>query len=158
MQIATWGKALVVSAALTMFANPASAQDDEEGPLTQGEDAHYVSATVVKYKPGKRERAFEIIADHFKPAGDTAGTPHPIGELHFQTGEWDAIYVWKLAGGMADLEWYRTENDIKWFAALAEQEGGEEAAGELIAEYQSLIDRAETDVGHYHAEMKESDK
>ena len=152
MHILNWGKVLAVSATLAMFAVPAAAQDDEGGPMTQGDDARYVSATMVKFKPGKRERAFEIIAEHFKPAGDAAGTPGPLGVIHFQTGAWDAIFVWNLEGGMADLEWYRSENDIKWWAALVEQEGGEEAAGELIAEYQSLIDEAETDVGHYHVE------
>jgi hypothetical protein len=151
MQIMKWGKVLAVAAAFTMFAVPASAQDDEEGPITQGDDARYVSATHVKFKPGKRERAMEIIADHFVPAGEAAGTPRPLGVIHYQTGEWDALFVWRLEGGMADLEWYRSEDDIKWFAALVEQEGGEEAAGALIAEYRGLVDEAETDVGHYHA-------
>jgi hypothetical protein len=41
--------------------------------------------------------------------------------LHFQTGEWDALFVWEMEGNMADLEWYRSEDDIKWFAAPAEQ-------------------------------------
>jgi len=156
MKIFKWGKVLAVSAALTMFAIPASAQDEEEGPVTQGDDARYISATLIRYKPGKRERAMEIIAEHFMPAGEKAGTPGPLGVIHFQTGEWDALFVWNLEGGMADLEWYRTENDIKWFAALVEQEGGEEAAGKLIAEYQSLVDEAETDVGHYHADGEDA--
>lgn len=158
MQLFKWGKVFAVSAALTMFAVPASAQDDEEGPITQGDDARYVSATYVKFKPGKRERAFEIIADHFVPAGKKAGTPGPLGAIHFQTGEWDALFVWKLEGGMADLEWYRSENNIKWAAALAELEGGKEAAGELMAEYRSLVDEAETDVGHYHATDEDADE
>jgi len=156
MKIFKWGKVLAVSAALTMFAIPASAQDEEEGPVTQGDDARYISATLIRYKPGKRERAMEIIAEHFMPAGEKAGTPGPLGVIHFQTGEWDALFVWNLEGGMADLEWYRTENDIKWFAALVEQEGGEEAAGKLIAEYQSLVDEAERDVGHYHADGEDA--
>jgi len=156
MQIFKWGKVLAVAAALTMYAVPASAQDDE-GPITQGEDARYVSATLVKYNPGKRERAMEIIADHFVPAGKAAGTPAPLGVIHYQTGEWDALFVWRLEGGMADLEWYRSENDIKWFAALAEQEGGEEAAGALLAEYRSTIDEAETDVGHYHERAEDEE-
>ena len=80
----------------------------------------------MKYKSGKRERAFEIIADHFKPAGEKAGLPGPLGTLHFQTGESDALFVWEMKGGMADLEWYRSEDDIKWYASLVEQEGGEE--------------------------------
>jgi len=158
MQLIKWGRVLAVSAALTVFAVPASAQDDEEGPITQGDDARYMSATYVKFKPGKRERAFEIIAEHFVPAGKAAGTPGPLGTLHFQTGEWDALFVWNLEGGMADLEWYRSEDNIKWAAALAEQEGGEEAAGELIAEYRSLVDEAETDVGHYHAKDEDADE
>jgi len=158
MKIIKWGKVLAVAAALTMFAVPASAQDDDEGPQTQGEDAKYISITHVKYNPGKRERAMEIIADHFVPAGKAAGTPGPLGVIHFQTGEWDSLVVWNLEGGMADLEWYRSENDIKWFAALAEQEGGEEAAGALLAEYQGLVDEAETDVGHYHADAEEEEE
>jgi len=156
MKIIKWGKVLAVSAAFSMFAVPASAQEDEDGPMTQGDDAHYISSTLVKFKPGKRERAFEIISEHFMPAGEKAGTPRPLGVIHYQTGEWDALFVWKLEGGMADLEWYRSPNNIKWYAALAEQEGGEEAAGELMAEYRSLIDEAETDVGHYHADKEDS--
>ena len=156
MEIIKWGKVLAVSAALSMFAVPASAQEVEDGPMTQGDDAHYISSTLVKFKPGKRERAFEIIAEHFMPAGEKAGTPGPLGVIHYQTGEWDALFVWDLEGGMADLEWYRSPDNIKWYAALAEQEGGEEAAGELMAEYRSLIDEAETDVGHYHADKEDS--
>ena len=124
--------------------------------MTQGDDAHYISSTLVKFESGKRERAFEIISEHFMPAGEKAGTPGPLGVIHYQTGEWDAQFVWELEGGMADLEWYRSPNNIKWWAALAEQEGGEEAAGELMAEYRSLIDEAETDVGHYHADKEDS--
>jgi len=156
MNIFKWGKLLAVAAALAMFAVPASAQEDE-GPITQGDDAHYISATLVKFKTGKRERAMEIIADHFKPAGEKAGLPGPLGTIHFQTGEWDALFVWDLEGGMADLEWYRSEDDIKWWAALVELEGGEEAAGALWAEYQSLVDEAETDVGHYHAPTEDEE-
>ena len=43
----------------------------------------------------------------------------------------------------------------KWFAALAEQEGGEDAATALMAEYRSLVDESEVDVGHYHAPMED---
>jgi hypothetical protein len=156
MQLFTWGRAIAVSIAMTMFAVPAYAQDDDEGPQTQGDDARYISATLIKYKPGKRERAFEIIAEHFRPASEKAGTSGPLGVIHYQTGRWDALFVWNLEGGMADLEWYRSEDDIKWYAALAEQEGSEEAANELMAEYASLVDDAETNVGHYHADGDES--
>lgn len=158
MHISNWGKGLAVSAALTFCAGSALAQDDEGGPITQGDDARYVSVTVVKFKPGKRERAMQIIAEHFKPAGEAAGTPGPLGTLHLQTGEWDAMFVWALEGGMADLEWYRSPDDVKWFEALAEQEGGVEAAEALLAEYAKTVDEAETDVGHYHATPDDADE
>lgn len=152
MKALNWGKSLAVAAAFTMFAVPASAQDDDDGgPMTQGDDARYIEAVLVKYRPGKRERAMEIIAEHFAPAGAKAGTPGPLGTIHFQTGEWDALFVWSLEGGMADLEWYRSEDDVKWWAALAEQEGGEEAAEALWDEYIGLVAEAQSDVGHYHA-------
>ena len=151
MKLFEWSKLLAVAAALAMFAVPASAQDDDEGPITQGEDAKYVRVVHVKYKPGKRERAMEIISEHFMKATEAAGTSGPLGVIHLQSGEWDALAVWSLEGGLADLEWYRSEDNIKWWAALVEQEGGEEAAGELWGEYQDTIDEAETDIGHYHA-------
>jgi hypothetical protein len=158
LKIIKWVKVITVTVALTMLAIPASAQDDEAGPMTQGEDAHYVKLTLVKYKPGKRERAFEIIADHFMPAGKKAGTPGPLGVIHLQTGEWDALTVWKLKGGMADLEWYRSEDNIKWWAALVEQEGGKEAAAALVDEYVSLVAEGEDQVGHYHAAKDDAGK
>jgi len=147
--------AIAATAALTFFALPAAAQDDEGGPITQGEDAHYVSVTYVKFHTGKRERAMEIISEHFVPASEKAGLAGPLGTIHFQTGEWDMLVAWDLDGGMADLEWYRSEDDIKWWNSLVEQEGGEEAADALMGEYLSLIDEAETDVGHYHAPMED---
>lgn len=158
MQLVKWGKGLVVSAALGLCTGSALAQEDDGGPMTQGDDARYVSATVVKYKPGKRERAFQIIAEHFKPAGEAAGTPGPLGIIHFQTGRYDALFVWKLEGGMADLEWYRSPDNVKWFESLAEREGGVEAAQALLEEYASLVATSVTEVGHYHAEEEDSDE
>jgi hypothetical protein len=144
------GKFIAVTAALFLFAVPAIAQDDDEGPLTQGEDAKYLSITYVKFKPGQRESAMEMISEYFVPATEKAGTSPPMLAIHFQTGKWDAAYIWELGGGMADLEWYRSPDDIKWFAALAEIAGGEEQAEELWQNYISKVAHAETEVGHHH--------
>ena len=151
MKVFKRGIALAVAAAALMIAVPASAQDEDGGPMTQGDDAKYVEVVYVKYKPGKRERAMEIISEHFMKATEAAGTSGPLGVIHLQSGEWDSLAVWSLEGGLADLEWYRTEDNIKWWAALVEQEGGEEAASALWGEYQDTIDEAESDIGHYHA-------
>lgn len=118
--------------------------------MTQGDDAKYLSITHVKFKVGQRESAMEMITEYFIPASENAGLPGPILAVHYQTGKWDAAWVWELAGGMADLEWYRSPDDIKWFAALAEIAGGEEQAGELWADYLSKVAQAETNVGHHH--------
>ena len=140
---------LAISFSFVFGASVATAQDDDEGPQTQGDDAVYVSVSMVDYKPGMRTDALELIAEHFKPAGEAAGLPGPVA-IHFQTGEWDAAFHWRLEGGMKDLEWYRSPDDIEWMAALAEQEGSMEAAEELVAKYGSMISRSITNVGHRH--------
>ena len=139
---------LSIAVAFFLGSSLAIAQDDE-GPQTQGDDAVYVSVTFVEYKPGMRADALEIIAEHFAPAGEAAGTRAPLA-IHFQTGEWDAAFHWRLMGGMADLEWYESPDNIKWMEALAEQEGGKTEAGELLAKYRSMVARSLTNVGHRH--------
>ncbi|MDH3415577.1 MAG: hypothetical protein OEM64_04620 [Gammaproteobacteria bacterium] len=81
-----FSKVIVATAALFLFAMPAIAQDDDEGPITQGDDAKYLRVSYVKYKPGQREMAMQIITEHFMPAGKKAGTSSPILAIHFQTG------------------------------------------------------------------------
>ena len=144
------GKLVAATAALFLFAVPAIAQDDDEGPLTQGDDARYLSITYVMFKPGQRETAMEIISEHFVPATAKAGTNPPMLAIHFQSGEWDAAFIWELKGGMADLEWYRSPDNIKWFAALAELEGGAEQAEEIWQKYLGTVAEAQTEVGHHH--------
>ena len=118
--------------------------------MTQGEDAVYVRVTHVKFEVGERERAMEIIGEYFVPAGEAAGTPPPMLGIHYQTGQWDASWVWVMEGGMADLEWYRSPNDLKWWAALVEIAGGEDEAEKIWDEYTDSIEDAITEVGHYH--------
>jgi hypothetical protein len=36
------------------------------------------------------------------------------------SGKWDAMFVWDLEGGLTDLQWFRSADELKWFAALAE--------------------------------------
>ena len=144
------GKLIAATAVLFLFAVPAIAQDDDEGPITQGDDARYLEVTYVNFKPGKREMAMQIISEHFVPATEKAGTSAPLLAIHFQTGKWDAAFIWEMAGGMADLEWYRSPDNIKWFAALAELEGGTEQAEAIWAKYIGAVADSLTEVGHHH--------
>ena len=141
---------------MSLGSNYAVAQDDDGGPQTQGDDAVYLSITFVDYKAGKRSEALQIIGEHFQPAGKKAGVRGPVA-IHFQTGEWDAAFHWRLEGGMADLEWFISPDNVKWMEALAEQEGGKEAAEALLAKYRSMIARSRTEVGHRHIPEGEED-
>ena len=144
------GKLLAVTAALFLVIAPAMAQDDDEGPITQGDDAKYLSISYVMFKPGQRETAMEIISEHFVPATEKAGTSPPMLAIHFQSGKWDAAFIWELKGGMADLEWYRSPDNIKWFEALAELEGGPEQAAAVWQSYLDTVAESQTEVGHHH--------
>lgn len=150
MKSRKWGIPAALTAAVLMFSGSALAQEDEGGPMTQGEDAVYISIAHVKFAPGGRERAFEIINEYFAPAGEAAGTSPPMLAVHYQTGKWDAAWIWVMEGGMADLEWYRSADDIAWYAALTELMGGEEETEALMEEWTSLIADGVTEVGHYH--------
>ena len=150
MKTSKFGMLIAASAALFLFTVPAVAQEDDGGPLTQGDDARYVSVTNIMFRPGKRERALEIVSEYFKPASEKAGTPGPLLVIHHQTGKWDVTAIWELEGGMADLEWYRSPDNIKWRAAFNELAGGEEEAGALLQEYIASVAESETNVGHHH--------
>ncbi len=147
----TCGLLAALSALVLFLGMPASAQDQAPGPETWGDDAKYVSITFVQFKPGKREEAMEIISEYFAPAGQKAGTPPPMLDVHFQTGVWDAMFIWNLEGGMADLEWYRSENDIKWYGALMEMVGGADEAEKIMNRWRATIRETDTQIGHFHA-------
>ena len=148
----TRGLVAALSTLVLVLGMPAFAQDEAPEPETWGEDARYVSITFVQFKPGKREEAMEIISEYFKPAGQKAGTPPPMLDVHFQTGVWDAMFVWNLEGGMADLEWYRSESNIKWYSALVELNGGPEGAEKIMERWRETIRESEIQIGHYHAD------
>lgn len=97
------------------------------------------SVVYIDYHAGKAGRALEIIYEHFKKASDKAGTQTPISQLEMKTGEYDLILVWEMQGGIEDMNWEISPNNIKWREALNEQMGGKEKADELMTEYLSLI-------------------
>ncbi len=125
---------------------------ESDGAIRFGENnipAVYISVTFVSYKEGKAGEAYGIIADHFRPAGEAAGLRGPV-IVHFQTGPYDAAFHWRLENGMSDLEWQRSPNNVKFMAALAEQEGSMEAAAAVFDRYNALVARSVTSAGHRH--------
>ena len=114
-----------------------------------GDDAAYIRVVCVSYKNGKAGEAYGIINDHFAPAGAAAGLTGPV-TIHFQSGQWDAAFHWRLEDGLADLEWRISPNNAAFRAALVANEGSEEAADEILDRYDSLIARTNTVIGHRH--------
>ena len=141
---------LVLAFALTGMAGPVLAQDEEDDGTIRLENVTIINVVHVAYKPGKRQRAMEIIDDHFAAAREAAETPGPLYVIHYDTGKYDVTLAWELAGGFDDLMWYRSPNNVAWFNALAELEGGEEAAQALLAEFRSLIAHRHNEVAHIH--------
>ena len=143
--------ALAASLSLSLaFSGAAFAQDDEDDGTIRLDNVTIANVVHIAFKPGARTRAMDIIDDHFAPAGAAAGTPGPLFVVHMDTGKWDMILAWEMPGGFDDLMWYRSPNSVAWFNALAEQEGGEEAAQALLTEYRSLVASRYNEVAHIH--------
>lgn len=111
------------------------AQEDQQPQKHKNVTWHNV--VMIDYKPGKVWRAKEIIKK-FETAGANAGTPGPE-KFWFASGKYDLMVIWKFENGPSDLEWSRTENNIKWRKAFVKLMGSEEKANELQKEYQALV-------------------
>ena len=143
-------KLLLTAAAfgLAISATPVSAQESS-GPQRM-EDVTWARVVLTKFHQGKRERGMEIIKDYFAKADGMTGKNSGIHGVHFDTGEWDAMYVFPMAGGPADMTWVTSPDDIAWMGQLAKLAGGQDQAMKLISEFDSLIARQTSFVGHIH--------
>lgn len=101
---------------------------------------------MIKWKPGKGERAQEII-EMFEKADQEAGMKGVI-DIHLNTGEWDSLVAFPMTGGIAQMGWASNPEDKKWEAVFARQVGGEDKAKALYEEFDSLIAERQRHVGH----------
>lgn len=135
-------KILLFIGAIAFLLSGASAQEDLKPEKYQNVSWHRV--VKVDYKPGQVGRAKEIIKI-FKAAGAEAGTLGPES-YWFSSGKYDAMFIWKMKNGPSDMEWWRTEDNIKWRAAMIKQVGSEEKMKEIQEEYASLISSSTSDI------------
>lgn len=130
--------------ALALFlAAPALAQENMEPKKL--DDPQWRSVVMVKYHSGKMKRAMELI-DEFKKVSTKAGTPQPELDVRMATGEWDLMVIWRMEGGISDMDWDTSPNNVKWRKAGIEHFGGEEAMKAAWAEYRSLIQDSRRDI------------
>ena len=131
---------------LALMAPATSAQTIEPRRIP---DARYVRVEMIKFKPGGEDRAFEI-EDKYLNAAQKASGFAPLAEYHTQTGPWDRIYIYRLEGGLADLEWQISPARSKFLTALAKIAGGRDKALAIVAEWESLVQQHDSMIGHDH--------
>ncbi|MCB0770647.1 MAG: hypothetical protein KDC00_09605 [Flavobacteriales bacterium] len=136
-------RTLIGSMLLLFLAAPALAQD--EMVPKKHDDPQWRSVVMVKYLPGKMGRAMELI-DEFQKVTTMAGTPAPELNVRMSTGEWDLMVIWRMEGGISDMDWDTSPNNIKWRKAAIEHFGSEEKMEAAWDEYRSLIMESKRDL------------
>jgi hypothetical protein len=139
-----------VTIALLIACLPLSAASAQEDKPTQFQNVTWDQIIYLKFKPGKRVRAGEILEYNFAPARRAAGLPQAQG-IHFATGQWDMMYVYPMRGGPSDLVWEVSPEDVAFEAALRKQ-FGEAKAKALLDEWRSIVEREEHQIAHVHAD------
>jgi hypothetical protein len=120
-----------------------SAHPEEPAP-PENDNVLWHSISMIEYKPGTVDEARTII-QKFESACKTAGTALP--EKHWlASGKYDLIITWKLNEGITDFKGKWSPYGEIWWKALVEQEGSDEAATKLQADYNRLVASSVTSV------------
>uniref|UniRef100_UPI003216AD61 hypothetical protein n=1 Tax=uncultured Draconibacterium sp. TaxID=1573823 RepID=UPI003216AD61 len=135
-------KLMVLIGVLFFIVSIVSAQDEVKP--AKHENVTWHNVVRIDYKPGQIKRAKEIIKI-YEAAGAEAGTPGPE-KFWFETGKYDLMLIWKMENGPSDMEWSRSENNIKWRKALIKQLGSEEKVKEIQEEYTSLVSSSTNEI------------
>jgi len=114
-----------------LFAHP------EEPTPPVNSEVMWHTITVVDYKPGTENEAKALI-QKFETASETAGASSPV-IYWFESGKYDLVVTWMLNDGPADLQGKWSPDGANWWNALVAQEGSEEAALKLQAQYNELV-------------------
>lgn len=117
----------------------------EEGKRYE-DSAKWKSVVKVNYKPGKRDEALGIIRDYYVKASIKAGTLRPESVLEMHTGDYDLLIIWHMKGGITDMTWEKSPDNIKWRAALNELAGSKEKAQEILTQYINCVETTENDI------------
>ncbi len=113
----------------------------------KNENAQWQRVVLVKFTEGKLDRAKTIIKDYFQKAGEKSQTPGPSLAVDLVTGEWDMMLVWDMKGGVEDLNWELSPDDVKWMKAMNEVVGSADKAKAIQDEFSGLIVRSTSYLG-----------
>ena len=137
--------ALAALAALCVPTAPAFAQ---ELKAERAQNVRYWWVEMVKFLPGKRERAGELVEQYFAPTDKEMGGQ--VIDIHMTTGEWDFITLFPMTGGPADISWLTSPDEVKFMNLLAKRVGSMEAAKKLTDEWDTLVAKRVVNVAHSH--------
>lgn len=101
---------------------------------------------LIKYKEGKAARGSEIIKNYFLPACKKSNTPAPA-LVDIITGDWDLMAIWNMEGGIEEMNWETSPNDIKWMKAIGDIAGSTDKAKSIIDEFSSIVERKTSYIG-----------
>ncbi|MFY0654899.1 MAG: hypothetical protein JXQ96_22910 [Cyclobacteriaceae bacterium] len=136
---------IAIAGALIFGSTNASAQASDQP--SKYENPEWKSVVYVDFKSGKYGRAKEIVDKYYLPASKKSGTPGPEMVLEMRTGEWDLMIIWGFEGGISDMDWKNSPNNIAWTKALNELAGGADKAKAIREEYSGLISRSSSQIG-----------
>ena len=111
------------------------------------DNPQWKTVSFLKFKSGKADRAREIIRNYYEKAAQKATVSSPAMAVDLVTGEWDLMVVWDMKGGIEEMNWEVSPDNVKWMTALNEIAGGGDKAKAILDEFSSLIDRESTSLG-----------
>ncbi|KIC93239.1 hypothetical protein [Flavihumibacter solisilvae] len=121
-----------------LFCLTASAQDLKAKKM---DNPQWKWVVLIDFKPGKNDRANEIIRNYFMKADQSAGLPGPSYALDLMSGDWDILVSFDMKGGVDDLNWEISPDDEKWMKAIGTLAGSPDKAKAILDEWASLIQR-----------------
>ena len=133
-----------IAVGLMALPNAASAQDE----IQKRENVDYFRVIHLNFKPGHNTDAWAILYEKIAPAVRSTG--RDFIALDWESGPWDTTLYIRQVEGYGTLEYAQSPQSAAFRAALAEQEGDEEAADAVWAEWTSHIDNSSQGVAHMH--------
>jgi hypothetical protein len=133
-----------ITIGLAALPNVASAQDE----IQKRENVDYFRVIHLNFKPGHNTDAWAILYGKIDTAVRSTG--REFIALDWESGPWDTTLYIRQEEGYGTLEYATSPQSVEFRAALAEQEGGEEAGNKVWAEWTSHIDSSSTGVAHMH--------
>jgi len=134
-------KKLLLYAAMIFLCNlftTTLVQAQQEMKAKKYDNPEWKRITLIKFKHEKLDRAKEIIKNYFYKAAQKAGTPTPSMIVDLYTGEWDMMIVWDMKGGIEEMNWEISPNDVKFMTAMIDITGGVDKAKMILDEFSSL--------------------